>query len=109
VWHNHDRFKNKPLQLWDALNKIIHATTVKFDRDMADHMGMLVFSTDKDVHHVPHYWNPLVHLYGENRGQQWKATLDVIQYVELMVRLIESYDWASDVLAEATGRGPSVL
>ena len=48
--------ENKPLQLWDAFNKIIHATTVNFDSDTADHMGMLVSSPNKDVHLVPRYW-----------------------------------------------------
>jgi len=51
----------------EACNKIIHAERVHFDGE---------------IHSITkaQYLTPLIHLYGEKGGKEWKATLDVVEF-----------------------------
>jgi hypothetical protein len=57
----------QPLTFREACNKIIHAKKVHFDTSVDENTGAA-------------YLNPIVYLYGEKGSQNWKATLDVIQF-----------------------------
>jgi hypothetical protein len=57
------------LTLHDACNKIIHAERVTFDID--EHPV-----TRQNA-------NPKIYLYGSRRRQQWRATVNIIEYAEI--------------------------
>jgi hypothetical protein len=57
------------LNLREACNKIVHAKRMNFD-------------FEQDPGWESRYLVPTVHLYGEHRSLEWKAELDVIQFVE---------------------------
>ena len=57
------------LSMREACNKIIHATKVHYDVEPIN-----------DFEHIGNkfrYLNPMIYLYGENRGKKWKACLDI--------------------------------
>ena len=56
------------LHLREACNKIIHANLINFD------LVGEPFDHDR-------YLQPIVYLYGEQRGTHWKAQLDVVKWV----------------------------
>ena len=56
-----------PLTLREACNKIIHATTIRYDVEV--------------VHLEQRYLNPFVYYYGKKGKVEWKATLNVIDFV----------------------------
>jgi len=60
-----------PLDLRESFNKILHAYTINLDRSE----GPSIF----DGH-----LNPRVHLYGDKRAVQWKATLEIYPWAELV-------------------------
>jgi len=61
------------LTLRDACNKIIHAGKIRFDSAQQDGQR---------------YLNPIVYLYGELHGKEWKATIDLIEFVKQYYSLI---------------------
>jgi hypothetical protein len=64
-----------PLTMREACNKIIHATTFRFDVEGE-------FETS--------YMNPVIYFYGTERGKPWRAVLDIVRYVDVGI----SYtDW----------------
>ncbi|MDR7268664.1 hypothetical protein J2X20_001293 [Pelomonas saccharophila] len=64
-----------PLELREACNKIIHATTVHFDGtpDIGGQRGAL---------------NPFVHLYGHLGKKRWKAELNLVEFCRAAVNVI---------------------
>jgi hypothetical protein len=60
-----------PLKLRESLNKILHAYTINLDRSQ----GPSIY----DGH-----LNPRIHLYGDREGVQWKATLEVYRWAEMV-------------------------
>lgn len=56
------------LNLREACNKIIHATTVRYDVEV--------------VHREQRYLNPYVYYYGKKGNKEWKATLRIIDFVK---------------------------
>jgi hypothetical protein len=61
--------KEEPLTLREACNKIIHASRIRFDVDDARRPTKL---------------NPVLYVYGEKYGQEWKARLDLLAFAELV-------------------------
>ena len=57
------------LHLREACNKVIHAKITNFDL-----IG--------EPHSHDRYLQPIVYLYGEQRGTPWKARIDVVKWVE---------------------------
>jgi len=57
----------------EACNKIIHARHITFDSRLSG----------RTLH--PHI-GPIVYLYGDQRGQEWKATLRIPEFVECAYR-----------------------
>jgi hypothetical protein len=53
----------------EACNKILHCTALNFD-----------YSEDAPARGGP--INPIVHLYGEQKGKGWRATLDVNRFID---------------------------
>jgi hypothetical protein len=61
-----------PLNLREACNKVIHAKHINFD----------VFDDGKlETYGAPQHLQPRVFLYGDFRGEQWRAELDVVAWV----------------------------
>lgn len=60
-----------PLDLRESLHKILHACTINLDRSQ----GPSIY----DGH-----LNPRVHLYGEKAASQWKATLEIYSWSEMV-------------------------
>ena len=58
------------LDLRDACNKIIHAVTIKYDVEVEVH-GM-----------TQRYFNPHIYYYGTLGKKQWKAILNVVDYIK---------------------------
>lgn len=65
---NTSRPVEEELTLREACNKIIHAKKVRLD-------------VDEDERGQP-YLNPYIHIYGEQGGTEWKATIDVIAFAK---------------------------
>jgi hypothetical protein len=61
----------KDLYLREACNKIIHAKTVRYDVEVERH------GYDQRL------FNPYMYYYGTYKGKQWKAILNVIEYVKV--------------------------
>jgi len=62
--------KTVVLNLREACNKIIHATTIKYDVEV-------------DVHgYDQRHFNPCIYYYGSRNGKKWKAILNVVDYVK---------------------------
>jgi hypothetical protein len=59
---------SEDLLLRDACNKIIHAQKIRFDVDATDGTQT--------------YLNPVIYLYGRERGADWKATVDVVAFAK---------------------------
>ncbi|MEO6696721.1 MAG: hypothetical protein ABIN45_01825 [Gammaproteobacteria bacterium] len=53
------------LSLREACNKIIHAKRIRFD--VEDDAGQS-------------FMNPIIYLYGEQNGKNWKASLDIVAF-----------------------------
>jgi len=70
-------FSNSPkeidLTLREACNKIIHAKAVKYDVEV-NRPGF-----------DQRYLNPFIYYYGEYRRKEWKAILNVIDYIRVYV------------------------
>jgi len=63
------------LDLRKAYNKIIHAKKFNWDVDQLKDEGNLPYPTTR-------FLIPRMHLYGERGNQQWKATLDIADFVK---------------------------
>ena len=74
--------KSKPLSLRDACNKIIHARKFNFD-------VRKIRIRDGHITRIQHALNPVMHLYGEQDGVHWKATLDILGFVACTTVLIK--------------------
>jgi len=61
------------LEIREACNKIIHATTVRFD---VEELG------------VQRYLNPIIYLYGQLQGKEWRAQLDIIKFCKEYVTIV---------------------
>ena len=61
------------LDLREACNKIIHAKKVR--GDFEENGGQT-------------YLNPLIYLYGEQKGKSWRATLDIVAFSKEYVSLV---------------------
>jgi hypothetical protein len=61
------------LDIREACNKIIHADKVRFD---VDELG------------VQKYLNPIIYLYGNLQGKNWRAQLDVIKFCKEYVSIV---------------------
>jgi hypothetical protein len=59
----------EPLLLRESFNKILHCATLNPDR------------SERPSIYSGHL-NPFIHLYGEHREKEWKATLDVYRWAE---------------------------
>lgn len=64
-----------PLDLREACNKIIHAKKFNWDVDQLKDEGNLPYPTTR-------FLTPRMHLYGSKGAQQWKATLEVADFVK---------------------------
>jgi len=64
--------KTELLTLREACNKIMHATEIHFDVEGQDPATSFI--------------NPIIYLYGTNRGKKWRAVLDLVNYVEIGTR-----------------------
>lgn len=62
-----DPDKKIDLSLREACNKIIHAKRIR---------------TDLEKENYKYYFNPLIYFYGEYKGRDWKACVDVIEYAK---------------------------
>jgi hypothetical protein len=62
--------QTKPLSLRECCNKILHADLIHFDLTEA-----------KEWHKQA--INPVMYLYGVHRRRAWKATIDILKFVEL--------------------------
>jgi hypothetical protein len=62
-----------PLDLREACNKIIHATKFNWDVDQLKEEN-LPYPTTR-------FLTPRMHLYGERGNHQWKATLEIAEFV----------------------------
>lgn len=60
-----------PLDFRESLHKILHASTINLDRSQ----GPSIY----DGH-----LNPRVHLYGKKAASQWKATLEIYPWAEIV-------------------------
>ena len=60
-----------PLPVRDSFNKILHCTVLNLDRSE----GPSIY----DGH-----LNPFVHLYGEHQNAEWRATLDVYRWADVV-------------------------
>jgi hypothetical protein len=69
LWIPADASQDSQLHLREACNKIIHAKLINFDL-----IG--------EPHAHDRYLQPVVYLYGEQRGTPWKAQIDVVRWVE---------------------------
>jgi len=67
----------KPLSMRDAMNKIIHATSIHFDVDQNEEGQQ--------------YVNPTIYLYGDKNGSRWKATMDVLEFAQKYVACIRHF------------------
>jgi hypothetical protein len=63
----------QPLNLREACNKILHAKVIHGDLDEVDWKK---------------YSNPILYFYGSYNGKDWKATLNVVDYVLKYVETI---------------------
>jgi hypothetical protein len=63
------------LDLREACNKIIHATKFNWDVEQLKDEGSLPYPTTR-------FLVPQMHLYGARGSQQWKATLDIKEFVK---------------------------
>ena len=66
---NVDKRRLAPLTIKDACDKIIHAQLINFDRKQAS-KGRRAYLT------------PKLHLYGIHRDAKWKATVNIVDFVE---------------------------
>jgi len=57
-----------PLKLREACNKIIHATTIRYDVEVQ--------------YREQRYLNPFVYYYGKKGNTEWKATLNIIDFIK---------------------------
>jgi hypothetical protein len=64
------------LYVRESWNKILHCHTMNFQRSE----GPTLYSG---------HLEPFVHLYGEFRGKQWKATIDVFRWCEVVHALLD--------------------
>ena len=72
---NSQEVAHVPLNLREACNKIIHATRINFDIERLDggEVGRPAgFAT---------YLRPIIYLYGEHRGAEWRASLNILEFV----------------------------
>lgn len=60
-----------PLLIRDSWHKILHCHTMNFERSE----GPSIFSG---------HLEPTVHLYGEFKGQKWKASIDIYRWCEVV-------------------------
>jgi hypothetical protein len=75
LWKNrHDVQGEHELGLREACNKIIHAR---------------IRNLDVDDYEVPTGLEPFVHLYGEQLGTDWKATVDLVRFAAAALRMTE--------------------
>lgn len=72
-----DSNSTEELNLREACNKIIHAKEVHSD-------------IEGDGQVPGNYMNPLIYFYGTQGIKEWKATLDIIKFVESYVNLVPS-------------------
>jgi len=63
------------LSFKEACNKIIHAKKVHFDGNI-------------DQKTKAEYINPIIHLYGDKGGKEWKATLEVVEFCKAAFHVI---------------------
>jgi len=63
--------KAVPLTVRESFNKILHAHTLNLERSEGRSL-------------TSGYLLPRVHLYGEHRGEQWKATIEIYEWAELV-------------------------
>jgi hypothetical protein len=64
------------LEIREACNKLIHAKTVRFD---VEELG------------VQSYLNPVIYLYGNLQGKDWRAQLDIIKFCKEYVTIVCSF------------------
>jgi len=63
--------KVKPLKPRDSFNKILHATLMNLDRS-------------ENTSIVSGHLEPRVHLYGEYKEMNWKATIEIFDWIEVV-------------------------
>ena len=61
------------LEIREACNKIIHADKIRFG---VEELG------------VQRYLNPIIYLYGNQRGNEWRAQLDVIKFCKEYISIV---------------------
>jgi hypothetical protein len=71
----------EPLSLREACNKIIHAKRFNFDAKPLP-------VADRGLPNPTYTLRPLLHLYGNQRSTEWKAELNVLQFVLANVALV---------------------
>ncbi len=60
---------SSPLSFREACNKILHCTTLNFDYE-------------DDILRRGGPINPTVYLYGEHKGKEWRAALDINSFID---------------------------
>jgi hypothetical protein len=75
--------KKEILEIREACNKIIHTRSLKF-----------VYAKTKNN---LQYLKPKIHFFGEKNNDTWKATIDIIKFVEHAVNISNVYDETWDV------------
>ena len=75
--------KKEILSIREACNKIIHAQSLQF-----------VYGKTKDK---MSYLKPRIHFTGEKNEKDWKATIDILKFVENAVNISNVYDETWDV------------
>jgi len=68
----------KPLTLRETFNKIIHSVTINGNEETITNSKLF----------GPKRINPILYLYGKLHGKPWRATLEIIEYVHLMRKII---------------------
>jgi hypothetical protein len=63
--------KVRPLKPRESFNKILHSTLMNLDRSET---GSITAG----------HLEPRVHLYGEYNGKEWKATIDIFDWIEVI-------------------------
>jgi len=72
-----DSSANTSLTLRDASNKILHAQDITFD-----------YQADKRPIPPGSALSPRVFAYGENKGEQWKAQIDIVKFCDLALYVL---------------------
>ena len=74
--------QQQPLSLREACNKILHTSKFNFD-------ARALRVKDNDFVNTQHALKPFVHLYGTKDGVEWKATLNIEEFVRYNARVIQ--------------------